>query len=43
MRDDSDDDRDDDQQSPEPTAADAHAQAAVVGRLLADPRRVRRS
>ncbi|GAB3354095.1 hypothetical protein [Modestobacter lapidis] len=43
MRDIDDDHRDDDQQAPEPAATETHAQAAVVARMLANPRRTRRA
>ena len=43
MRDTDDEHRDDDQQTPEPAAAERRAQGATIARMLANPRRVRRS
>ena len=43
MRDIEDDQRADDQHNSEPTAAETRPQTAAVARMLANPRRVRRS
>ena len=43
MRDSDDDQRADDQAGSEPAAAETRAQTAAVARMLANPRRVRRS
>jgi hypothetical protein len=43
MRERDDEHRDDDQPTAEPSATRTPAQAAVLGRMLANPRRVRRA
>jgi hypothetical protein len=43
MRETDDDHRDDDQHPSQAAAAETRAQTAVVGRMLANPRRVRRA